>query len=325
MTPIFKFTLDGRDITSQIRPAFSSLNFTDGRGTKADNLTLTLADPHGNLTFPDPGRALKFWLGTREQGLVFKGIFTIDEITHSGPPDTLNVRAHSADFTAGLKVKKETFYENQTVGQIVEFIAGLHGLGFAVSQDLRGSIFDHISQTNESDLNLLHRMAKDIGAYFAVKNNTLFFSEEAISTSASGKSLPAYTISRRQSSSFNFNEQSRKNKFTGSKAAWHNIDNAKKIWESAGDPKRVKALDGVYPDALKAQRAADAALARLSRGELTMSINLAVGDPALIPETPVSLSGWPSRITRVRWVIVSVTHTLGNQGLLSALNLEQAS
>ena len=112
MTPIFKIEMDGKDITARLSRYIISQSLSDQRGMKADDLTLTFEDTEHKLTLPAPGRKIKYWLGYEETGLVFKGLFIIDELEHSGFPDKISIKATSADFTAGLKVKKETFYES---------------------------------------------------------------------------------------------------------------------------------------------------------------------------------------------------------------------
>jgi len=323
MTPIFKITHNGNDITNNISKHLLGLELSDERGIKSDDLTINLEDIESNLALPIPGSEIKFWLGYEDKGLVYKGLFIIDEIETGGPPDQVSIRAHAANFTAGLKVKKETYYENTTVVAIVTFLAGEHDLKHSVSARFHNYAIPHLTQTNESDLNLLTRLAKTLGAYFTIKNGTMIFSEEALSKSASGKALPVFNLARTETSSFRMTERSRKNKFTGTKAAWYDIPGAEKTWVFAGDQTRVKALDGVYSDAATALSACEAELDRLQRGAMTMNITLSRGEPTLIPETPVRVSGFKDSINSVNWIATVVNHTLGEQGMGTVIDLEQ--
>lgn len=325
MKPVFKIELDGKDITARLARHIISQSLSDKRGMKADDLTLTFEDTEQKLTLPAPGRKIKYWLGYEETGLVFKGVFVIDEIEHSGAPDRISVKATSADFTAGLKTKKETYYENTTLGDIISIIAGLHDLKQSVTDILAANSIDHLTQTNESDLNFLSRLAKDRGAFFAVKNETIIFCEESASKTASGLDLPPFPLDRRDTSGHRFTERTRKNKFTGAKAAWYQIPLSEKTWEIEGTDDQCKALSNMFPDADQAKAAAKSEYARLQRGELTMNINLSMGNPALIPETPVTLTGFKSNMTAVAWVIKSVNHTLDTNGLNTVIDLEQPS
>lgn len=322
---LYKIELDGTDITNRLAPFLISLELTDERGMTADNLTLSFTDDNAALTLPAPGRQIKLWLGRKERGLLFKGLFTIDELESSGPPDRIDVKASSADFTAGLKVRKETFFEQKTVDEIVSFIAGEHDLKHTVSPELATKLIAHITQTNESDINLLTRLAKDLGAFFAVKNGTLIFANEAESKTASGQRLQAANITRAETYDFRFTEKSRKNKYTGAKAAWHDFLSSEKVWEIEGSEERIRALPGTYESAQRAKDAAAAEWQRLQRGELSLSLSLSIGDPALIPEQPVIAAGFKPIINDAPWIIKSVIHGVGASGLTTEIELETPS
>ncbi len=323
MTASFKLTHNGNDITDNISPHLLSLDLTDERGIQSDNLSITLEDVAGNLALPKTGSEIKLWLGYKDTGLVYKGLFVIDEIETAGPPDMQSIKCHAADFTAGIQVRKEKSYTNTSVVALVTFLAGEHNLQVSISDKFNNQAITHLNQTNESDMNLLTRLAKQVGAYFAVKNNTMIFAEQAISKSASGKALPVFNLDRAETSDFRATERSRENKFTGTKAFWYDIPGAEKNWVSAGDQTLVKALPGAYSDAATAQNACQAELGRLQRGAFTMSITLSRGAPALIPETPVKLSGFKDNLNAGKWVALTVNHTLGAQGLGTVVDLER--
>ena len=323
MTPTFKMTFDGRDITAKIKPHLVSLTLSDNRGRDADDLSFTVEDIEGRVDLPKAGSKIKVWLGYLETGLFFKGLFVIDELESSGGPDHINVKAQSTDFTAGIKVKKETFFEDKSVADIVAFIAGENDLKHNIAAGVGAHMMTHRVQTNESDFNFLTRMAKDVGAYFAIKNETIIFATEGHSETASGQALPAAAIDRKDTApGYRFTERSRENKFTGAKAAWYNFGLSEKLWEVAGSEDRVKALSPVFSGLETARLAAKAEWDRLKRGELSMSITLPVGDPSLIPDQPVTVSGFKPIINAVPWIIMSVNHTLGGQALATDIELE---
>lgn len=49
-------------------------------------------------------------LGWQGAVLIDKGVFTVDEIEHSGTPDKLTIRARSADFRETLNVRRDQSY-----------------------------------------------------------------------------------------------------------------------------------------------------------------------------------------------------------------------
>jgi putative regulator of late gene expression len=49
----------------------------------------------------------------------------------------------------------------------------------------------------------------------------------------------------------------------------------------------------------------------------TFTIDLAYGNPMLMPETPLELSGFKSEIDATNWLITRVTHTITDNGYVS--------
>ena len=73
-----------------------SLDLTECRCDSADELGITPPDTDGQLASPAKGARINVQIGWQESGLVDKGIFTVDEIEHSGAPDVLTLRARTA-------------------------------------------------------------------------------------------------------------------------------------------------------------------------------------------------------------------------------------
>ncbi len=318
----YRIESNGKDITAALANHLVEISLNDNRGHDSDDLTITLDDIAGDLELPRPGREIKLYIGDAKTGLVFKGVFIIDEIEEGGAPDYQRISAQSADFTKELKVKKERFFEEKTISEIVEHIAGEHGLKSVISETLGGVTIPHITQTNESDLNLLSRIAKDAGGYFALKNLTLIYSDEASGKSASGQSLPVYNLSRAETKRHRATEKSRLNDFTGVKAAWHDSEAAEKTWEVAGIEGKVKALSELYANAGAATAAASAAFNRLKRGKMKISIDLSHGDGEIIPERPMKAAGFKPGINGADWIIERVTHRINKSGFITTLEAE---
>ena len=99
-TPAFRLEADGRDVTDSIRDRLLSLRIDDEAETRSDRLSLTLDDrprlDGAVADLPTPDTMLSVWLGYRESGAVDMGRYRVDEITYSGPPATLEVKATAA-------------------------------------------------------------------------------------------------------------------------------------------------------------------------------------------------------------------------------------
>ena len=100
------FRSGGKALT-QLDPRIISLELTDNRGFEADELTIAIDDSDGLIELPPRGAELSVSLGWQGEPLVYKGVYTVDEVAHSGPPDKLEITARSADFRDEFNVKRE--------------------------------------------------------------------------------------------------------------------------------------------------------------------------------------------------------------------------
>ncbi|CAM3955102.1 hypothetical protein [Paracidovorax anthurii] len=69
--------------------------------------------------------------------------------------------------------------------------------------------------------------------------------------------------------------------------------------------------------------AARAERGRIERGKATMELTLALGRPDLVPRAPVTLRGFKDVIDATDWLVVKLTHTLGDSGLTTRLELKK--
>ncbi|CAM3278358.1 MULTISPECIES: phage late control D family protein [Yersinia] len=360
IAPAFMLTLGGKDISANLSNRLISLTMTDNRGFEADQLDIELDDSDGQVVMPARGAILSLFLGWKGSALIGKGQFTVDEIEHRGAPDTLTVRARSADFRGSLNSRREASYHDTTLGAVVTQIAERNKLTAALAKGLAEIKIPHIDQSQESDIKFLTRLAERNGAEVSVKAGKLLFLKAGNSVTASGKPIPTMTIERADGDRHQFAIADR-NAYTGVTASWlHTKDpkpkkqkvklqrkvktqhlralqhpkakpiKAKTIKPQeekqgeylAGEADNVLALTTIYATKAQAMRAAQAKWDKLQRGVAEFSINLAMGRADLYPETPVTVRGFKSVIDQQAWTITKVTHTLGESGYTTALELE---
>ena len=267
--PIYWLSVDGADITATIQGRLIDLTLTDNRGFEADTLELRLDDTDGLLDLPPRGAVIQLSLGWLDSGLVPKGSYTVDEVEHSGAPDTLSIRARSADLRSGLTTQRERSWHDVTLGDIVTTIAGENDLVPAIQPALAGQRIAHIDQTNESAVNLLTRLATQFDAIATVKDGRLIFIPAAGGVSASGRALPTVAITRDIGDQHRFSIADRES-YSAVKALYHDVDGAVKgevIWgkeENSAEhkipvKKAEAAPSGQYKDAGKTYKSRTAA------------------------------------------------------------------
>ncbi|MDR6348537.1 phage late control D family protein [Pantoea sp. SORGH_AS_0659] len=342
--PAFRLTIDGT-VSANLDARLMSLTHTDNRGFEADRLELTIDDSDGLVSMPARGAKVNVAIGWQGEALVSKGMFVVDEVSHQGPPDRLIVTASSADFRDDFNVKREYSWHNVTVGDVVSAIAGRYKLKPAVSVSLKDIGIDHADQTSESDISFLTRMAQMLGAVATVKNGSLLFIVPGKGVSASGRVLPAVTITRESGDSHSFRVADR-DAYTGVQAYWMDLNFGKKKpttvkrrrkekkinVEPASSKKEGDYVEGaegnvfVMRQTFKTERAARRAAAakwnQLQRGAAEFNITLARGRADLFPELHANVSGFKPTIDAADWVIKQVNNTIDENGFITGLELE---
>ncbi|EKN6415940.1 phage late control D family protein [Yersinia enterocolitica] len=344
--PAFDIKIGGKTQTT-VNDRLISLTLTDNRGFEADMLELVIDDADQKVALPARGAQIDIALGWKGEPLVNKGRFTVDEISHTGPPDQLIVTARSADFRDTFNVKREYSWHDITVGKVVASIASRYDLKAGVSEDLGKIEIDHADQTSESDISFLTRMAEKLGAITTIKNGMLLFMHPGRAVSQSGKLLPAITITRASGDKHSFRVADR-DAYTGVTAYWLDLNYGKpqktsvrrkrksktppKVKTPASTSKEGNYLEGVegnvfvmretYKTERAARRAAAARWSKLQRGAAEFTMTLARGRANLFPELPAVMQGFKPEIDQAAWIITQVTHTIGDNGFTTALNFE---
>ncbi|WP_099141696.1 phage late control D family protein [Xenorhabdus kozodoii] len=343
-TPVYVLSAGEENINARIQDRLISLSLTDNRGFEADQLDIELDDSDGRLSLPRRGMDLSLHLGWGD-ALIHKGQFIVDEIEYSGAPDKINIRARSADFRASLNISRELSYHQKTLSDIVRTIATRNNLKPEIDTALADIRLNHIDQTNESDGSFLTRLAKQEGAIATVKNGCLLFIRAGQNKTARGRPLPLINITRQSGDGYRFSLADR-SAYTGVSASWLNTREPKKKEQVTVKRKRRKTrkanpqkeekhggylvgsegnvlvMKHTYSNRSNAERAAKAEWEKIQRGVASFSIQLATGRPELFPEMPVRVSGFKPEIDNADWTLVTVTHTLNDSGLTSALELE---
>ncbi|QLB44695.1 phage late control D family protein [Mannheimia pernigra] len=231
----------GKDISTLITHRLIQLTLTDSRGFEADQLDLVLDDTDGLLELPSRGAVLSIGLGWQDTALTHKGEYTVDELTHDGPPDKVTILARSADLRGSLMNRHERSFHRTTIGKIVKQIADENKLKAMVGKEFENYEIKHIDQTNESSINLLQRLAEQFDAIATVKNGSLLFIKAGNATTASGKPLPLFMITRSSGDAHSFSIAEGDN-YKAVKAYWHNTSTGKRgevVWDENSQVKKV--------------------------------------------------------------------------------------
>lgn len=319
--PAYRLTLDGRDITPALNPRLMSLRLTECRGIEADQLDLTISDHDGTVALPRRGVKLTLAIGWQGQRLVDKGIFIVDEVEHAGAPDVITLRARSADFADQLRVRRSTSWHNVALGAILETIAGTNDLKARIDSALRSKQVAHIEQTNESDMAFVTRLGKRYDAVATVKAGYLLFLPVNGTTTSTDKALPTYRVTRAAGDSHRWHSSDR-DAYSGVAAYWHDPKRARRRGAHVGVPGHEKRLQATFGSQADALAAAKAEWSRIQRQVSTFQLTLAEGHAEIAPQTTLQIKGFKPEIDGQAWLVVDVTHEIGDSGFTTQIEAE---
>jgi uncharacterized protein len=251
MTPCFQIINNSKDLAPSYAPYLIELSLTDSVTDHADEFSLTVSDVGNTLDLPVKGEQIDVRLGDGVTLPQIQRTYVIDSVEIQGPPDQIKITGAACPFAnAGamkaMQHQQSRSWDSITIGNLVSGIADEVGMTAVVSPDFASITIDHLDQTNESNMNLLTRVAADYGATFKPCNGKLFFSLIGNGKNADGQAIPALTITRGPGTKFQAAFSKRQN-FTSAKVDCQDVATGKSYAansEGGYDMEKLINMDG---------------------------------------------------------------------------------
>ena len=322
-TPVLKLTADSKPLNDQVMARIMTLSVTDNKNLDADELTLTLDDHDGALALPKRGVKLQCWMGFEDAGIHDMGIYIVDSSEWSGTPDTISIRAKSADFKSSLKSGHSQSYHDKTLGEIADTVAKRQQLTLSIKPELTTLDVGHVDQTDESDIHLLTRLCHQYGAVVNIKHGKLLIFTANNNVSASGHPLDITVITRQTGDQFRYSVEDRQSDYDNVSASYQDTKTATRKTVNNNEAKtKTRRLKGTYKSKEAATAAANAEAKRIKEEQAKFSITTAYAYPAVTTESPITLQGFKAEIDALKWTVDKATHTYGkSSGLTTQLEL----
>jgi phage protein D len=207
----------------------------------------------------------------------------------------------------------------QTIGDLVESVAGKHGLMAKVAGDLAGVVIDHIDQTNESDMHFLTRLANKYGAIAKPANGMLVFALKGLAKSVTGTILDTTTIDIGEVVSWSYTE-SKRDDYGKVRSETVDFETGETVENETGVSGAVYSIASAFSNGSEAMSFATTLLRSLSRSHQKIQIST-IGNTNLIAESRVILTGFKPGIP-VIWTIIKAEHTLDSGGFKTQIEGE---
>lgn len=176
LIPIFELFYEQKNITRDVSPYVTSIEYTDVEHGESDELQISFEDSEKlwqGAWIPVKGDSLRAYIGYESEKLLNCGEFEIDELEYDTPPDVITVKGLATGIKKPLRQKNSVGYENKTLKQIAKEFADKHG--YTLVGEIADIRVDRITQNQERDLTFLTKLAEEYGYIFKIAENNLVF------------------------------------------------------------------------------------------------------------------------------------------------------
>jgi len=191
MKPVFRVIADRKDITALINDRLLLLRTTDKPGMDSDEFELRIDDRDGAVALPARGADIEIFMGYEGAKLARIGLYVVDEVEWSGPPDTIVIRGKASDFRGSGKTTRSGSWEDVPLSRIVSDIAQRNG--WKPVCDVATKV-PRVDQLNESDYNFITRLARKHDCTAKLADGKLIVKPRQEGQTASGRALGAVTL-----------------------------------------------------------------------------------------------------------------------------------
>jgi len=309
--PDFRVEVNGKDATDSLRPYLVSIEYIDDIDESADGFTMKFQGKH--FTPPAFSDKLKVWLGYRGD-LWFIGAFSVLKSRIEFDTMEVEITASAVDFSTTIKEKRTETFKDTTLDKILKIIAGRNKLG--LKNSFKAHTYASKSHTGTSDLEFMQRLAKELGATFAVKNDIIIFAPKN-KTAQEGEMI-TFSLDVSQVNGLNF-ETLDKTKYLSSKALWRSTKDNKTLSVTVGKGSPCLNVQGHFKNEAEAKTIATSRLEGANRG--TLRGGFSVEGMNIIAGSKVALTGLPKGWAN-SFGVKNVRHSWGDSGYSCSVEIE---
>lgn len=188
----WRVTIDGRDVSSNMRPFLTSITVSDRDGVASDSCNLAFDDTGGQCLLPSPGAKVQVFL---QDVMVFEGVAdtTPWEMTRGGGR-ILNVNAKGVDTRGKAKERQAWHLDDSTLEDALTKAGKKAGVSSVkVDPAFAAMKRPYWSPDGASFLGWGQKLAKEMGATFKIRGDKAVFAKRGAGASAGGEAMPSVT------------------------------------------------------------------------------------------------------------------------------------
>lgn len=315
-----KIIYEGKDVSRDIAPYLISFTYTDNASDKADDISITLEDRAKMWSgdwFPSKGDKIRAsiiihnWDDEKKTESLPCGLFEVDQIECSGPPNQVTIKAVSTLVSQPMRQEKHTkAWENVKLSTIAGDFANKSGLKLFWDSP-NDPQFERRDQVEISDLEFLSGLCRDYGIAVKVTDTQLVcYDEESYEEhepvaeiSADDKKLIRWSFSSKCTGTYK-----------AAKVTYHDpvkdeTITAEESDEYAEGTGRVLVINQKTDNQADAQKLAKKKLQAANKKEITGNLTL-MGDLRFVGGSNITVSGFGAFDGKYK--IEKATHSVGS-------------
>lgn len=305
-------TYNGKNISSRLADYLSAFSYVDESSGSGDDITITINDRDHKWIgewMPEKGDIigaeiqLDNWTKDGDMQKLSCGAFTIDDISFSGYPIRLNLKAIATPANSSFRERERTrIWENITLERMARTISDWYGLG--LYYEASSIVIGQIEQKEQDDCKFLYEMVTRYGYAMKIyKSKIVIFDEAIYERRKTVATLNPESIERSWSWKTRLDKT-----YTGAKYEYtdHDADLIYTVDVGGGD--RILKISDSATSLAEARIITLAKINDANKNDTTMSATLTLANPKIIATSCVDITGFKKLdgkyyVTKVGWEI----------------------
>lgn len=320
----------GGDLVPRLSDRLIAIKIVDQAGAESDTLTFVVRIDHPFPAGPAKGTRYLVNIGWTQEGARPAGVYTVQNVTIGGDPEAgyqMTVDCRSSDFIDAMKKVDSGHFDDETVGDIFNKVAGEAGMSAVVDPELASIRVPYRLRWNQPSIDFLDDLARETGGTLKLAGGRLLMMKRGAGRSAGGTAFPPVVVRFADCYGFDISIESR-GEYQEIGGDWFDpAEGALKLVESSGIGKAGRYLP-VHPFASddEARRGAAAYGKEEARKRVSGSFDLA-GSLLATAEAPVRPQGFGPDIDGLDLICSAAIHEVDfgeDGGWVTTIEVESA-
>lgn len=193
----FIVVIGGLPLGPRTSKRVESIQIDDKAGTSTDTATITLNDKDGLAAIPENRSPVQIFMGKPLPFLMFSGV--VERSTSSGGRQgrKLVVSCAGVDVASKAREPQRCHFDEMTVEAILKSAGGRVGVTeYRIAERFKSLVLDYEAMDNEDLITFGARLAKEVGATFKFRSDTVVFADRHSGLAPSGQPMPIALVAR---------------------------------------------------------------------------------------------------------------------------------